>query len=216
MSASHLPPDLQRTQAPATGSAAPPAAPHDLAGVLGACRAARDAIAAVAAVQLAGVALLALATRAAGALLIAATAVQLALLLRFAVLAGTRTDLVRRLIVEGRSPSECPALAREWRRLADPRRRARLARSLLELADMAQRPSSYLAGARPYFNVRVVRAVAPELRELGVLLRGGDCGVRGVALLQSLQTSGASVLYGNATRPLREELARARYLLLDG
>jgi hypothetical protein len=35
-----------------------------------------------------------------------------------------------------------------------------------------------------------------------------------VALLQSLQARGASPLYGDATQPLREQLSRARYLLL--
>jgi hypothetical protein len=79
---------------------------------------------------------------------------------------------------------------------------------------MAERPGSYLAGARPYFDVRAVRAVAPELRELAALLRADTCDVRGVALLQSLQACGGSPLYRDSTQPLREQLSRARYLLL--
>jgi hypothetical protein len=213
----HFPP-VQR----ATGTRAAPTEPaavlgpgHPLVGVLQACQAARTQMVAIATIQVASAAVLPAAPRLGGALLIAATAVQLALGLRLVVLAGTRCDLARQLIVEGRSPSHLAALEHEWRRLADPRQRARLARSLEQLADMAERPSSYLTGARPYFNARVVRAVAPELRELGALLRGDGCSPRGVALLQSLQCSGASALYGDATRPLQEELARARYLLLD-
>jgi hypothetical protein len=165
-------------------------------------------------VQVTSGALALTASRAAVASLIAASGVQLALAVRRLVLVETRREIVWALLVEGRDVPGLAVLGRERRRLADPRRRVRLARSLELLADMAQRPASYLAGARPYFNAHVVRAVAPELRQLAVMLRAGDCDVRGVALLQSLQSCGASPLYGNATRPAREQLKRARYLLL--
>jgi hypothetical protein len=188
-------------------------ATHPLVALLQAARTAREQALAVATVQAASAATLLSLPRLGGALLIAASVVQLALALRRLILAETRGDLLRQLIVEGFSPSQLTALAHEWRRLADPRRRARLARSLEQLADMAERPSSYLAGARPYFNQRVIREIAPELREIGALLTADHCAVRGVALVQTLQTCGASALYRDAIQPLREQLARARYLL---
>jgi hypothetical protein len=187
---------------------------HPLVPLLRACRAVRERMFVIATLQAASAAMLPNAPRLGGALLIAASAVQLALGLRLLVLMEIQHDLLRDLIVEGRPARKLRLLEREWRRLADPRRRARLARSLEQLADMAERPNSYLAGARPYFNQRVVREVAPELRELGAMLRTDDCGVRGVALLQTLQSCGTCALYGNETRPLRGQLARARYLLL--
>jgi hypothetical protein len=189
---------------------------HPLVPLLRACRTARDRMLLVATVQAASAAMMPNAPQLGGALLIAASAVQLGLGVRLLVLTETQHDLLRELIIEGRPAQNLLPLEREWRRLADPRRRARLARLLEQLADMAERPNSYRAGARPYFNQRVVREVAPELRELGALLRTDDCGIRGAALLQTLQCCGTSALCGNATQPLREQLARARYLLDSG
>jgi hypothetical protein len=184
--------------------------------MLEACRTVRRQMFAVATVQAAAAATLPYAPRLGGALLMAATIVQLGLALRLLILVATRDDTLRELIVTGRSACELAPLAHERRRLADPRRRRRLAGSLEQLADMGERPASYRAGARPYFNPRVVRAIAPELREVAAVLRSDECDVRGVALLQNLQCCGASPLYGDIAEAARTELGRARYLLRSG
>jgi hypothetical protein len=96
---------------------------------------------------------------------------------------------------------------RERRRLADPRQRAALARSIEDLA----RPGR----ACPYVSVRVIRAVTPELRELARLVRDAEPPVAGVAFVERLMRYGTSPVYGHAVEPLRVELKRARFLLLE-
>jgi hypothetical protein len=61
-------------------------------------------------------------------------------------------------------------------------------------------------------DARVIRATAPELREVAGLLRAGPP-AQGVALVEWLLTSPATPLYGAEVDPLRQELGRARYLL---
>jgi len=62
----------------------------------------------------------------------------------------------------------------------------------------------------------VLAAVKPQLRDLVQSLRADGAGVRGVAMLDRLITSGASPLYGRRVGPLRDELGRIRYLLRSG
>jgi hypothetical protein len=62
----------------------------------------------------------------------------------------------------------------------------------------------------------VLAAVEPQLRELARSLHADGAGVRGVALLDRLITSGSSPLYGARVEPLRDELGRIRYLLGSG
>ena len=189
-------------------------ASHPLVTALWATRSTLEQIVALAAVELAAGGLL-LDGRATGlSLLVAASAVQAGLAFRLLVLAESRRIACLDLLVEGYPPVEIPAVAREWRRLSDPRRRVALARSVERLAEMAGRPSGYLAGARPYFSVRVIRAVVPELRELAALVRADDAPAPGVAFVERLMTCGTSPVYGQATAPLRADLARARYLLM--
>jgi hypothetical protein len=64
----------------------------------------------------------------------------------------------------------------------------------------------------PLADRRLIRAVAPDLREAASLLRG-DPAVHGVALVEWLLTSPATPLYGSEVEPLRAELRRARYLI---
>jgi hypothetical protein len=61
--------------------------------------------------------------------------------------------------------------------------------------------------------VAVVAAVTGELGEIARLLRSGEAAVRGVAMLERLLTDGASALYGEDVRTLREELHRIRFIL---
>ena len=78
---------------------------------------------------------------------------------------------------------------------------------------MAADPTRVPLGTGPLFSVGVIRAVAPELRQVATLLHGEDVRVRGVAAVEWLLTSPATPLYGFRVEPLRQELGRARYLL---
>jgi hypothetical protein len=98
-------------------------------------------------------------------------------------------------------------------RLADPRHRATLARSITGLVDAAQcQPTP---GVRPIFSVRVVRSVAPELGAIAERLVAAAPALQGVALIEQLLRNGVSPLYGSEVEPLRRELGRARFLLQD-
>jgi hypothetical protein len=179
---------------------------HPLSVALWASRRTLDQVLAVAVVQLAAGGLAVEEYRTGPALLLAASVVQAWLGFRLLLLAESRRVACLNLLVEGCPPAEVPALAQEWRRLSDPRRRAQLADSLEDLAASS--------GPRPYFSVRVVRAVAGELRELAALIRDDATGPPGVAFVERLVRYGTSPIYGQAIEPLRAELARARFLLL--
>ena len=188
---------------------------HPLVGLLGAMRTAFDQALAVAATQAAGVGLLLTHHPWGLELLVAGTVIQLGLGLRMLTLTETRHDVCRDLIIEGRAIGRLEVLDREWRRLAMPRHRETLARSLENLAATACRPLSLVPGSRPYFNVRVVRPVANELRDVAGLLRRDHASVPGVALAERLLTFPGSPLWTGDGQALAEELARTRYLLLD-
>jgi hypothetical protein len=170
----------------------------------------------VAALQVAGVVLLWLSAPFALALTVAAAAVQLALDGRFGMLRVYRRELCRDLVIDGRGRLPLPAVECEMRRLRDPRLHARLARSVEELAHTADRHRRALGPGPPLYSSRVLAAVEPELRDLVGSLQADGAGVRGVALLDRLITSGSSPLYGARVGPLRDELGRIRYLLGSG
>jgi hypothetical protein len=149
------------------------------------------------------------------AVLVAATLVQAALGLRLLVLVETRHDLCRALIVDGCAPGRLSVVDREWRRLDDPRHRARLARWFDEHAATASRPLARVPGSRPLFSVRVVRPLVAELREIGALLRSDAAAVPGVALAERVLTDPGSPLWGTETDALARELARVRFLLVQ-
>ena len=77
----------------------------------------------------------------------------------------------------------------------------------------AGHPVPRAASARPLFDGRVVRPVAPELRQIGALLRGDRPSLQGVAAVERLLTGPDTPLYGSEVTPLRQELRRVRYLL---
>lgn len=143
----------------------------------------------------------------------AGAVVQVALGVRIAVLNASKRELCLALIVEGRPGLAVSCVDRERRRLLDPLTLEQLARSVDDIVAIAARPLARVPASRPLFDVRVIRRVAPELRETASLLRGGDPSVRGVAAVVLLLTSSATPLYGRAVVPLRQELWRARYLL---
>jgi hypothetical protein len=146
-------------------------------------------------------------------LAVAAAAVQVALSCRVAALRAGRRDLCLELIANGRAELPLACVERLCRRLVAGRRGEQLASWIDQMVDAAAHPQRLAVGPRPLADVRLIRAVAPELRQVASLLRGGDPCVRGVALVEWLLTSPATPLYGMDVEPLRQELVRARYLL---
>jgi hypothetical protein len=119
----------------------------------------------------------------------------------------------RELIARGDEHLPLPPVERERRRLLSERTRRSVAASLERIVDLAAEPLPRFAP--PLFDVRVVRAVAGDLRRTAEVLRSGTASARGVALAERLVTWGGSELHGHELGPLREELRRVRYLLAD-
>jgi hypothetical protein len=186
---------------------------HPLVAVLYACGQAIEGIAAVAAVQLGALALWWVNPSYGRALTLGAGAVQVALGLRWADLRVQRRELCLELVIAGREHLPLPAVARERRRLASHRHKAELAICLENLADIATRKPRRGERQRPIYSREVMTATEAQLRGVAARLRAGGGELRGVALVDRLITSGASPLYGERVGPLRDELARARYLL---
>jgi hypothetical protein len=188
---------------------------HPLVGVLRRSQTTVEQMLTVGAVQVVACMLLYCGAPSASPLAIAAALVQMALGLRLSVLLQGRRDLCLQLIIGGAGRLPLGAVELECRRLEDRRHLARLARSLEDMVDAAQRPLARIPSSRPVFNVRVIRLVGPQLREIAGLLRTGAPPLRGVALVERLTASGLSPLYGADVEPLRDELRRARYLLMS-
>lgn len=186
---------------------------HPLVGVLYACGATIESVAAVGAIQVGALALWWVNASYARALTVGAALVQLALGLRWATLRVQRRDLCLELLVTGGEYLALAELARERGRLGNRHRQAQLATSLEQLAADATRKRSRCERHRPIYSRRVLAAVEPELCQIVARLRAGDPDVRGVALIDRLVTSGTSPLYGEQPGALHEELARGRYLL---
>jgi hypothetical protein len=184
---------------------------HPLVGVLGRVEGVFEQMVVVAGVQAAGV--LMFSGRLRLSLLIAAAVVQLALLSVLAALRLRRGELCLELIVAGRGSLPLACIGRVRGRLRDPHTREELAKSLDEVVELAALRRPRPGAPRPLCDVRVIRAVAPELSQIALLLRGAQPSVRGVALVAWLLTSAATPLYGASAEPLRQELGRARYLL---
>jgi hypothetical protein len=114
----------------------------------------------------------------------------------------------RQAIIDGRHrlPLECVRAERD--RLTDARLHTHLAAWVRGLTCGAEG-----SAALPVWSVGAVRAVRTELREVALLLEAGHAGIRGVAMLEHLLTSGVLPLYGDDPRALAEELGRIRYHL---
>ena len=186
---------------------------HPLAAVLRRFDLALEALVAVTAAQAAGVVFLSGGSRFGLSLAVAGLVVQVALCLRLADCRARLRELCLELIVVGRERLPLACIERERRRLLDSRTSRQLARSIEEMLRVAADPTRVPVRTRPLFSVGVIRAVAPELRQVATLLRGEDARVRGVAAVERLLSSPATPLYGFRVEPLRQELGRARYLL---
>jgi hypothetical protein len=146
-------------------------------------------------------------------LAIAGLVVQVGLGCRLAALRARRRELCLELIIGGRQALPLACILRERRRLLDPRTPEQLATSIDEILQTAAGPLPLHPAVRPIFYLRVIRRVAPELRQVASLLRGDAPCVRGVAAVEWLLTSSATPLHDVHVEPLRQELGRARYLL---
>jgi hypothetical protein len=186
---------------------------HPLVRVLRRSETAFEQLVSVTAIQAAGVVFLVGDWTAGLSLAIAAAVVQIALGCRLAALRMLRRQLSLELIANGGAGLPLPCIERLCRRLLDGRGLERIASSIDEMVQAATCPRGLTVGPRPLADVRLIRAVAPDLLQVAALLRDGDLSVRGVALVEWLLTSPATPLYGTELEPLRQELVRARYLL---
>jgi hypothetical protein len=186
---------------------------HPLVRVLEACETVLQALAAVVGLQAVGVVLVWEGDPFGLSLAIAGAVAEVALAMRIALVLASRRETCLTMIIEGEPRLPLAALERQRRRVGDPRHRRLFAQSLEELAAIAERPRARRTQPRPLFDVLVVRAVVPQLREIARLLRSESPALRGVALVERLMTSGTSALYAADDESLRQELGRARYLL---
>jgi hypothetical protein len=152
---------------------------------------------------------------AARALVVAAAVIESILACRAPMLTWRKRERALDVITEGRGDLAIDAVKRQRARLLEPCRRQRLAASLHAVRHEAERPIARSARTRPIFNVRVIRAVAPELTTVAELLRDESARLRGIAMSQRLILDGASLLYGTDVELLRQELRRIRYHLVD-
>jgi hypothetical protein len=147
-------------------------------------------------------------------LMLAAAVVEAALGCRAALLVDARREHALDLVAQGEGDLPIEAVARQRRRLLDPRRRRHLAKAFDEIQDEALHPPPPRARVRPILNPRLITATAPELATIARLLRDGAADLRGVAMAQQLLTQGGSPLYRSDLGLLRDELRRIRYHLL--
>ena len=187
---------------------------HPLVAVLGRIEMLGDQLVVVAAAHAAGLALWSLQGPPGMAVVFGAVAFEVVLGCRLFLLEQSRRQECVTLIAAGREDLPLDAVARERGRLARPRNRVRLARTIEELA----RPQPFGAhplSARPPLDARVVGPVRPQLHELAQQLPRDDVSIRGVALLELLISSPMSALYGAEPEQLKREVGRVRYLLMS-
>ena len=187
-------------------------ADHPLIDALDRLDSARGQVVAVTAVQGGAVVLMFAGWGIGVSMMLAAGVVLAALCCRVWGLRAAKRDLCRELIIAGGGDSPLPSVSELSRRLRDRGTQQRLARSIDEVVHAAVHPSVFPGEPRPLPDARVIRAAAPELRQVASLLRDRP-DVRGVALVDWLLSSAATPLYGFELEPLRRELWRARYLL---
>ena len=182
--------------------------------VLGRIEMLGDQLVVVAAAHAAGLALSSLDGPPGMAVVFGAVVFEVVLGCRLFLLEQSRRQECVTLIAAGREDLPLDAVARERGRLSSPRSKARLARTIEELA----RPQPFGArplSARPPLDARVVGPVRPLLHELAQRLPRDDVATRGVALLELLISSPMSALYGAEPERLKREVGRVRYLLMS-
>jgi hypothetical protein len=189
-------------------------ASHPLVVVLRRTETALEQLVTVTTVQATGLVLLSAGPRFGTALAIATVAAQVALGCRLAAHRLRRRQVCLELIVAGHTRLPLACIRRECRRLRGPHTSRQLADSIGELVRTATQPPGRRPITRPLADARVLRQLAPELRQIAALLRGDGVSVQGLAAVEWVLTSPATPLYGGQVDPLREALWRARYLLM--
>jgi hypothetical protein len=188
---------------------------HPLVSSLGSSEIALQQLATVTAVQAAGLVWVLGGWSFGLPLAIGAAVAQAVIACRLALLRMFRRGPCLEVIAHGGEGLPLACIERVCRRLLDGRALERLASSIDELVLAAGCPGGPALLSQPLADRRVIRAAAPELRQVAALLRSGPA-VQGVALVEWLLTSPATPLYGTEVEPLRQELRRARYLLTRG
>lgn len=120
------------------------------------------------------------------------------------------------LIAEGREDDGVPVLVQERRRLASPALRERLAGSLERGLRDAERLLEIHPSYRLPYELRYLRFVAPDVREVAALLRSDSAQIRGVAATAAFVNDDSSPLFAGDVEQLRRELRRLRDLLAPG
>ncbi len=136
----------------------------------------------------------------------AAAIVELVLVISLGALRTLRCDLVRQLVIDGGGNIPLPVLAHELQRLTNPRTQASLAHALEHFVRTADAWPQIQRNARPVFDVRLVRASAPQLSEIAAQLRTQPAPPHPIALIEQLLTAGKSPLYGQDPAELHTEL----------
>jgi hypothetical protein len=133
------------------------------------------------------------------------------------LLVGIRRERAVELIAQGRENLPVTLVQRQCIRLASPRTRRSLARTLESMIEETLHPRRVsIPSARLSLNRRLIASLQDELRRVARLLRDDRVTTRGVAFSERLLTRGESPLYGRDIVALRAELRRARALLAGG
>jgi hypothetical protein len=135
--------------------------------------------------------------------------VELVLALGLAIAVSDARERVRDLVIQG-AEVDVPAVARERRRLQSKRQRYALARSLEDLVRSSEQLDHDAGRLHQIYDPLMIRRVGSQLLALASDLRSASLGVRGVARVERLLTSGSSPVFGNQLDELRAELLRIR------
>ena len=191
-------------------------AQHPLVRTLARLDVARDQFVIVAALLASGVGMLVTHFAAAIALIAAATAVELVIGCRIAVLRESRRLCALDLIAQGGAELPIAAIERTRAQLRATRQRQQLARAVDTLLDPRPRTFDVVVTPWQFARSELVVGVREELQEISLQLRRPDAGVAGIAMMERLLRDGTSLLHGDDPRRLREELGRVRFLLEAG
>jgi hypothetical protein len=115
------------------------------------------------------------------------------------------------LIAEGRETLPIATVQLHRQRLTAQGERNALAKTLETTVYQATNPPRMITrGTRPLFDIRVIAAVASDLRAVIRHLQTGNPPARAVAMIDRLITDGHSPFYGHEFKPLRQELNHIR------